>query len=522
MVRLKNLRAVHDRPELRVETTRKESILAKRRQVDNVWVTDRDAALDGMFASMGEQAAQDLNRTDISIGTDTERLLVGLPLPALSLRYLFQSTILPLGRIIQITGQEGSCKSAFAYEILRWHFQNGGGGVMLENEGKDSPDLRHSILEWNLQWINRLEFMPTYTLEQWMAGLSKFLQIAAAFQRDPNGPGYTIPIAFIVDSIMSTLPEMILEKIKKEGHPTLGWPVAARLIADYMRAMPEWLQNFPFTIIGTNHLKVGQDQMGRTTYTSPGGSSVKFMETWEIQMAKMPQPDIDLLDYGGIRVKLKTAKNSLGPSRKQIVAELLWWTEADENDALRQSTRWDWYTASVDLLLAFNLDRSGFNVTGKKSIYKRLMEICHIVVTNKSRREAKCRALGITEPVSYRELGIELERHPEILAEMYPVLGITSRPEFTPGRDYQQMRQELAAASAAQGAAECVDVSSMPTLSPEALDPQGATAPSTPGVESPASPGAAHAALARAQAARAQGANHVVVDKEDAGSSGAD
>jgi len=286
-----------------------------------------------------------------------------------------------------------------------------------------------------------------------MDGLSKFLELAAAIQQDPDGPGYTIPIAFLVDSLMSTLPDKGLEKIRKEGHATLGYPVAARLIADYMRSMPKWLQNFPFTIIGTNHLKVGQDAMGRPTTTSPGGSSVKFMETYEIQMKKAHNPDIDKVEYGGLRVNLKTSKNSLGPSRKQIVAELLWWREEGPDGMIRQATQWDWYTASVDLLLAFNEDRSGFNVTGKKTIYKRLMEICHIVVTNKARREAKCKILGINEPVEFREIGLELEKHPEILAELYPVLGIAERAAFGPGLDYQQIRRELAVQAEAQAAA---------------------------------------------------------------------
>jgi len=478
--------------------------MAKRRsQVDNIWTTNPDVALDGMFRSLGQQAAHDLGRSDISVGSDNSQLIIGLPLPALSLRYLFQSTVFPLGRIIQITGAEGSCKTAFALDIIRWHFENGGGGAMCENEGKDSPDLRHSLWEWNQNWINRFQFAPTYVLEEWMDVLSTYLRLGASYLLDPNGPGCTIPIAFLVDSIMSTLPQQIMDKIKREGHPSLGYPVAARLIADYMRSMPGWLQNFPFTIIGTNHLKVGSDAMGRPTYNVPGGASVKFMETYEIQMAKMPSPDIDILDYGGIRVRLKTEKNSLGPSRKQIVAELLWWMEDDGNGGLRQATKWDWYTASVDLILAFNVDKKGtfgFNIANKKTIFQRLMEICHIVVVSKSQRLAKCRALGFDDPVSYREIGMALERHPEILREMYPVLGIIDRPIFQPGQDYQVRLRQMAAEAAAH------DTPTVGTEIPvESLDPQGTTAPAIstgPGLVSFSLGGPAAEILARAQSAR--------------------
>ena len=445
----------------------------KKAQRCDVWRgEDIDDALDGVFRTLGSQAALDLNRTDISVGSDDEKLLIGLPLPALSLRYLFQSTVFPLSRITQITGSEGSCKSALGYEIMKWHLQNGGGGVLLENESKDSPELRKSILEWNLRWLNRVEMMPTRPLEQWMAGLSTFLRLAASLQDDPTGPGRAIPIAFMIDSITATLPESVLEKLRKTGHASLGYPVGPRLIDDYMRSMPDWLQNYPFSIIGTNHLKVGQDQLGRTTYNVPGGASVKFMETFEIQMMRTHSPDIDLLEYGGIRVRLKTEKNSLGPSRKQIVAELLWWQE-DIDGSLRQMTRWDWYTSSVELLLAFNETRTDFGIKSRKTVFKRLMDICHIVVTNKSRREAKCRDLGFDEPVSFREIGIALEQRPDILEAMYPLLGITSRALFEPGLSYQAMRAELAnRQQAANGPATRV-------VSPDvdALDPLQAAGP---------------------------------------------
>lgn len=423
--------------------------MAKRNE--SIWQAEtREQSLDGMFGAMRDEACKRLQRTDISVGAEVEQLLIGLYLPALSLRYLFQSTVLPLGRVLQVTGEEGSCKSAFGYEIMRWHFMYGGGAVHIENENKDSPELRNSILTWQPQWLQRLEFIQTYTLEQWQQALTTFLSIGQAYLDAPDGPGHTIPICYLLDSLMATLPEQVLKKIMKEGNAALGYPVAARLISEYMRSVAAQLEQYPFTIVCTNHLKPGQDDMGRPTYAVPGGKSVRFMETYEIMMSKTGSADIDLRDYGGIRVRLRAEKNSLGPSRKQIVAELLWWLREDADGVMRQHTEWDWHTASIMLLLSFNETsgrQNGFGVRGKKDLFDSLQDICHIVVTDGSHRQAKCKDLGITEPVSYHELGLALERHPDILAAMYPLLGIARRREYQAGMNYRQMRQSMAAES---------------------------------------------------------------------------
>jgi RecA/RadA recombinase len=379
---------------------------------------------------------------------------------------LFQSTVFPLSRIIQITGEEGSCKSSFQFEMMRWHHVYGGGSVFIENELKDSPELRHSILQWNEQWLRRHELIQTFSLEEWMDALTSFTSIARAQQDHADGPGHTIPIMFSVDSIMATAPQEQIEKIEKEGHASRNFALAANLIASYMRTMPNRIKTYPFTIAGTNHLKPSTDFMGRPTHTIPGGKSVKFMESYEIEMHRAPSGDIDKLDYGGIRVRFVARKNSLGPSRKQIVAEMLWWYE-EVNGMIRQRTAWDWDTATVNLLLSFE------KAKGKKTLFNHLRDICHIIPKNK--QVAKCRTLGINEDVEYRVIGAELERRPDLLQQIYSVLGIQQRRAFQPGLDYRDLLvQEQQAGE--QAAASLYDhADDLPEVDPDALDPTGAT-----------------------------------------------
>jgi RecA/RadA recombinase len=440
----------------------------RRRAGNQMWQGDsRDSHLDGLFSSMRDDL---FARTGLraSIGTEAETLLVGLPLPALVLRYLFQSTTFPLSRITQITGEEGSAKSSFAYEMIRWHMTYGGGGVEAENELKDSPDMRNGIFAWNPTYLRRMEAVPTHYLEAWQDVLTHSMNIAKKQQDAPGGPGRTVPIVWLVDSLMSTSPLSEVQAVLKDGHAVRGFALAAQLIAKYMRTMPMQIQNYPFSIIGTNHLKPATDFMGRPTANIPGGKSVKFMETFEIEMHKQMSPDIDRLDYGGLRLIIKCKKNSLGPSRKMITAELLWWKEAvpeaerDPNGpAIQTRTRavWDWDTATIDLLLSFG------KTEGKKTIFNSLMAICDINVTSTTLKTCWSRALGIPEdsPVYYRQAGSMLDQRTDLLMQMYPILGITPRRPFQPGIDYRELLA-TAEAQAGEAARNLYQATAMPAV----------------------------------------------------------
>jgi len=419
----------------------------------------RDASLNGMFEAMQIKAQNDLGG-EISIGSQAEENLVGLPIPALCLRYLFQSTVLPLSRMLQIVGEEGSAKSSFLYEIMRWHAMFGGGTVLAENENKDSPELRHSLLEWREDWLNRVIVKPTYSLEEWQDVFSSFIDYAIEAQEKQGGSGRTVPIVFAVDSIMATAPQSEIDAVNKDGHSSRGYALAANLVARYMRVLPSKIKNYPFTVIGTNHLKPGTDARGLPTSTTPGGKSVKFMETYEIEMKRAQNCDIDVQEYSGLRIKFIARKNSLGPSRKTITAELLWWNRQCEDGMWRQHTIWDWDTASIDLLVAFE------NTKGKKTLYNKICEVTGLKVVSKSLRTAYSTVLGVpaSAPVSFRRIGELLEQRPDVLTELYPLIGIMQRKEFKAGTDYREVVNQAVGEVRAREAYRYANVEDLPVI----------------------------------------------------------
>lgn len=401
--------------------------MAKRKSAG---AKDPECATDVLLDAVTDE----LGRSGVYRGDQAEDRYVGLPLPALCLRYLWQQTIFPLSRITQITGEEGSCKSAFLSEILRWHCTHGGGGYICENENKDNAEFRNSILEWNPIYLRRVNLIPTYCTEEWQEVVGTTMREMARRMDAPGGPGRTVPMFWGVDSLFGTATRGEIERQDKDGYASRGYAEAALLITRFTHAMPSRLKDYPFTLVGTNHVKPSTDWQGRPIRRVLGGKSVKFHESFEVEIQKAPNPHIDLLDYGGLRLKLTMNKNSGGASDKCIGVDILWWNEVDENEQLRQRTLWDWDTASIRLLLSFEIAK------GKKTIYNRLMDVCDLHVVNKQEQLVWSRALEIPEksPVHFREAGAILETRPDLLVPIHHILGIKTRQVFQPGERYNQ------------------------------------------------------------------------------------
>lgn len=422
-----------------------------KKRTDEVWDIGRaDSLMDAMFNEAKKLFGDDRFYT----GSESEQLVVGLPLPALCLRYLFQSTVFPLSRMTMITGQQGSCKSAFLYEIFRWHRLFGGRNILLECETKDSPELRASILGYDKKAVG---VKPCHSLEEWQTALTRLItlnqELMTGTKANP-GPGRIIPVCIGIDSLMAKASEENIEKVMKEGFASRGHPVEALKISQFMRVWPQKLFGWPFTVVGTNHLKPSTDAMGRPSRQIPGGMSLKFQETYEIEMAFIE--DIKRADHDGITVQLMARKNSLGPSRKKIKASMVWWNdfvEPDSPEALEleesdfispssvgptsiQRTMWNWHSATIDMLLEIQSKDPGR--------WKKIDPYLDLHAERSKGNMIWSNALGISivDKVTFREAGEILETKKDILTHLHALLGIRERYEFEPGKDFKNQIAE--------------------------------------------------------------------------------
>lgn len=406
-----------------------------KKKLEQSWnFTDTDNLMDSMFAE-----AKKIFGTDyFYVGSESEQLVVGLPLPALCLRYLFQSTVFPLSRMTIVTGMQGSCKSAFLYEIFRWHRLYGGRNILLECESKDSPELRASILNYDSKAVG---VKPCESLEEWQTALTRFIQLNQELMtgtKSAPGPGRVIPLCIGIDSLMGKASEENIEKVLKEGFSGRAHPVEALKISQFMKVLPQKLATWPFSIVGTNHLKPAQDYMGRPTRNIPGGMSLKFQETFEVEMTFLE--DIKRADHDGIVVQMLARKNSLGPSRKKIKASLVWWNDILSDEEMEKSnaesnviqrTMWNWHSASIDLLLEIQ--------SKDPSRWKKIEPYLDLHPERSKGSVVWSSALGIppTDKVTFREAGEMLELRTDILKHIHGLLGIRERYIFEPGKDFK-------------------------------------------------------------------------------------
>jgi hypothetical protein len=402
----------------------------KRATLLNYNVEDIDSCLQVVLDDARAQFGEDR----IFTGKESEARLVGIQLPALSLRYLYQCNILPLSRVEQIVGTQESCKSAFLYEKYRWIRCNGGKSYHVEVESKDSDALRMSILNYDRPAV---DLLIAESLEDWQKYLTYLLRsdsIKAQLlgTKEKPGPGKTVPIGFGVDSLTSKASLEIQESMEKQGFAGRMHPIDALKISSYLKCMPQKLVGWPFWFGAINHLKPSGGQGSPINYHVPGGYSVKFQETFETRMSRVT--DIDQVEEQGVQIKFVTQKNSLGPGRKMIMADFRWFFDKDG----RQHSYWDWNSATIRLL----------DEQLKGSLRTAALDIVDLHTTTKGGKRVWSKALDVPKdnPVPYAVAGALLEKRPDLLDGLHKLLGVRTYTVFKPGVDYSTQLKDAAVA----------------------------------------------------------------------------
>jgi hypothetical protein len=404
-------------------------------------IQETPVSLDECLASIIIDAKRQLGDDKVFTGRESEARLVGLYLPALCLRYLYQCNIMPLSRMEQITGIQESCKSAFLYEKYRWIRCCGGKGYHIENESKDSDSLRMSMLNYD---YNAVDLFISESLEEWQQYVSYLtgsntIKAALLGTKERPGPGKTIPIGLGVDSLTAKASREIQDKMADSGYADRVHPIDALKISSYLKYFPQRLVGWPFWFGCINHLKPQKTGVGAIDYHTPGGYSVKFQETFETRLARIA--DIDSGD-NGVLIKFVTQKNSLGPGRKTIQAAFRWFFDPDTG---KQRSYWDWHSATIDLL------DKGLKTGALRSA-------CHDIVDIRTKtsggKKVWSKTLDIPEsdPVPYSVAGKMLEDRTDLLGPLHKVLGVRNYTVFKTGVDYsQQLKEAIIAVELAEG-----------------------------------------------------------------------
>lgn len=391
------------------------------------------------FAGQVDLAKQRFGHRGVRQGNDNKNAVIGIPCPALSFEYLIQQDVFPLGLVMQLVGKWGSNKSSMVYEFFRWFDLAGGGAILMENETKFSPELCYSIMGFRGDNWNDAPLVVNgcRSVEDWQDKLTWWVDQEKRDlegTKEEPGPGRTLPIIFAVDSLMGKSSEEVMEKVRKQGHTDRAFPVEALKIASYMRTVPQMMDNWPFALVLTNHLKMGKDDRGMDVRNTPGGQAVNFQESFELETSVV-KTKIESSQWTGKVIKIKCFKNSLGTSHRQIVTRMLWWDEEDDQGNDFQRTVWDWDWATVHLLS---------NVAGRTR--SRLKDVGFHIDTPKTsdvENVAWSRSLGMTKADArpWHEVGAMIRSDETLLNQLRKCLSIKRRPLLR--GDYLDQLDEL-------------------------------------------------------------------------------
>jgi hypothetical protein len=442
---------------------------------------DVNGQFDSLFSAVTDVAREKFPGHDIYSGDAEAMRIVCLPVPAFSVRFMLQQEGLPMGRFLHIAGVQETCKSAFGFEVLRWHGQvPGGGGILVPTEPKDAPELFRSIIGYNHPRMRYHD--KCRTTQEWNAAtklwVTTFKKLMDGTKKEP-GPGRKAPIGIMVDSICANLTDEEYGQLQEHGFSEKHFGNNAALLKDWLMYITQEIEDWPFTLIGINHQRDGKERVGmfeRKVRNVTGGAAPRFFETTHIEMQRLshtaPGKEVDHkeTDEKGIELLISVHKNSMAPHEK-VKVEMLWYTDYDDRDPaghFRQKTYFDWHAASIDILVGL------LRGDGKRA--KRLREVLDLTLDGDTKK-VYSPTLGIPqkERVKPREAGAILEQKlkddVDFRNALYAETGVRRRYLFCPDLDYrEQIKEAVKMASVAEKKVAQVE---SPFINPEGANGDG-------------------------------------------------
>lgn len=364
-------------------------------------VTDaRSVVFEKMLKAQQKQFGSDT----CYIAPEHEKAHYGILLPSFALQYLLTSNALLFEKIVGLSGEKGSGKSALGYEFARMMAMAGGMAADVETENKSNPILIRSFMR---EFSHFFKFHRAKTMEQAQERLTSLLT-----EYKKLCPNKDVPLYILLDSLTGNKAEETIEKFTEDGHGDRSFSKEALIIAQFFGVVGDFISGFPISLVYTVHQKVkvetgGFKGHGDQTRT-PGGSAPDFMATWHIKVQRIAS--MKSKSESGNTLKLTTQKNSMGEDRRSIEVDYRWETFADENGNPDQKSWFDWAKADCDLLAGDKIPRS------------RVGEFLN-VTAGSEKRTYTCPELNIKSQAP-EELMAALHNQPDLLKKLNVVLGI--------------------------------------------------------------------------------------------------
>lgn len=332
-------------------------------------------------------------------GADHGGTHVGVPLPSLSMEYLFCSNIMFLGAMYGLAGPPQSYKSNLALELGKQMVDMGGLNIVCETEGgKISPTVLERI------YGDKVDSVQLNCVDSIEAG-QKYMTTAFKWY-ETKWPKKEQLFGVFCDSLNGSNSEETAQKIAKEGSVGRSFPVEAMLWTNWIKDRAPKLAGWPAVFIAVNHEKEGVDE--NKTKRHPGGVAQEFHSTVYMRISRVRTNEgvEQIINH----LQIQTTKHSFGLPRRRINVPFV-------VDKMTEPPRlyFDWGHSTADLL------------ADKKRHGAVLKDIIQVVASGESMtgltRTFSCKRLGLKD-VTGTELGAAVHADKQLMTELRKALYI--------------------------------------------------------------------------------------------------
>jgi hypothetical protein len=377
------------------------------------------------------------------LSKDHREYIYGVKIPALPFQWMIGGiNVIPLSRVICISGYYGSMKSTLSMEIGTWFMKANGVEGRQDSENKTAPGM-YSAIRYDLAEELRARSVHEHanSSEAWMQGVLNYVEACDSNEARACPPGHRVPVCCFVDSINGKESESESAQLMEKGHSeSRGYATLNNQIKKFFAAVP--LFGVPMLLGYTAHLKdeipaaTPGARPGPPKQKELGGASASFYATLVLRLKAVGTVDYvgaDKIPIEGKLIQITAHKSALGPNNRSITVPCVWRYVDDPSskDGFRQEAWWDWDWALGFLIWRGCYDDKGFS-GHERDAFKALFPVVKdggSWTTPKYQELAKREEGHVTlfddgEAHSMIELGIAVSQRPELMEKLRVMLRI--------------------------------------------------------------------------------------------------
>lgn len=216
---------------------------------------------------------------------------------------------LPIGRIVEFSGEEGSGKSLFCAHIAKNTQDKGGIVVYIDTEAACSTEF------WKSFGLN-----PKYVMVKECSTIEEvfnYLEASIGYFRQINK---NIPLTIIVDSIAGVSTEVELEGgYEKDGYGT----EKSKILSKAMRKITQMISNQNVLVVFTNQVRQKLNAMPFSDpWVTPGGKAIPFHSSVRVRLKKIGNITDKNKNVIGTKCSARVIKNRMGPPLREVTEDL--------------------------------------------------------------------------------------------------------------------------------------------------------------------------------------------------------